>query len=303
MRLIKISAPEGKGEDIIKLAFSVGLREVSLTEADVYTSDGAKEKKDVVDIQTSTNKAKDFTDALLRADLYDPDRVSISTRVPHSIVSKDSIRKLTWPLVVPLSDILEELWQFSHITAGFIGRIFIGGGLLAFGMIKQQVLIIVAALLFMPLLPLLLAISFGVTAKQYKLARQGALTFLLALVILVTAGMAVAAITQPPLRYDEFNSLSVGMLISLAVGIAAVLAAVDDAGRRELIGLAATSQIAIVPVWLGINFVFGFSPTLSKEEIYSRAGGLVLNALMIIVASAAAYIVCGCRPDHRLKTS
>jgi hypothetical protein len=293
MRLIKISAPGDLAGRIKDLAFECAITEVSISQADFHTANGAVETKDVLDIQTATNKARHFTTKLLAADFYDPEQISISTRSPLSIVSKEDIRRLTWPLVMPLPDILEEHWQFSHITPGFAGRIFIGGSLLAFGMINQQILIIIAALLFLPLLPLLLAVSFGLLSKHFRLAAQGAKAFLTATVILLATGIFVGALSQPPLKFDEFNSPGASMLISFAVGIAAVLAGVDDAGRRELIGLAATSQLAIVPVWFGVNFVFGFSPALSKGEIAWRAGGLVLNAVTILAASAATYIVTG----------
>ena len=44
------------------------------------------------------------------------------------------------------------------------------------------------------------------------------------------------------------------MTLPTAVGIAAGLATVDDVGRREMIGLAATAQIAI-PSRLGLDCV------------------------------------------------
>lgn len=196
-------------------------------------------------------------------------------------------------MIIPGTDILEELWQFSHITWGFIGRVFIAGCLLAFGLIHHQLLIMVAGLLFLPLLPLLLAVSFGLVTKEYRLARQGAGAFLTAILLLTGAGIVVGLISRPPLQYDEFNSLLAGLIISVAVGLAAVLASADDSGKRELIGLAATSQVAIVPVWFGISFVLGFSPIVTNTEIYTRAGGLVLNTVMIIIAAAVTFYFCG----------
>ena len=85
----------------------------------------------------------------------------------------------------------------------------------------------------------------------------------------------------------------VGWLISLAVGVAAGLANTDDVGRREMIGLAATAQIAIIPVWFGICFVFGFPSTVNQDEITNRALGFGLNVLTIIFASLATYVLLG----------
>jgi hypothetical protein len=293
MRLVKVGAPEGKGADIAKIAFSVGIKEVSIQKAESYSSSGKIETKDSVDVQTSTPKGKRFVDALLASDFYNQEEFTINIRQPRSIISSESLRELTKPLVEPATDIFEELWQFSHITVGFVGRIFIAASLLAYGLIHQQTLIIIAGLLFLPLLPLLLAVGFGVWTKQPKLSVQGAAAFLLATVLLILGGVLIAAVSSPPLKYDEFNSLAVGFLISLAVGVAAGLASIDDVGRRELIGLAATAQIAIIPVWFGICFVFGFPSTASQTEITNRALGFGLSVLTIIVASLATYVLLG----------
>ncbi len=293
MRLVKINAPQGKGADVAKIAFSVSIKEVSVQKAESHSSSGEIETKDAVDIQTSTPKAKRFVDALLQSDFYNQEEYSIAMRQPRSIISNDSLRDLTKPLVEPATDIFEELWQFSHITIGFVGRILIAACLLAYGLIHQQTLLIIAGLLFLPLLPLLLAVGFGAWTKQPKLSIQGVAAFLLAIALMTLGGVLIAAVSSPPLKYNEFNPMLVGWLISLAVGIAAGLANVDDVGSRQLIGLAATAQIAIIPVWFGICFVFGFPLTLNQDEITNRALGFGLNVLTIIVASLATYVLLG----------
>ena len=293
MRLIKINAPQGKGADVAQTAFSADINQVSVFQIESHRADGTIETKDSVDIETSTPKAKRFVDALLAADFYDPKDFTVNIRQPRSIISKESLHELTRPLVVPASDIYEELWQFSHVTVGFIGRNFIAACLLAYGLIHQKILLILAGLLFLQLLPLLLAFGFGAWTGKWKLVGQSALAFLVAILLLVSGGAAIAAVTSPPLKYDDFNTLPVGFLISLAVGIAAGLANSDDVGRREFLGLAATAQIAIIPVWFGICFVFGFPSTTSQDEITNRAIGFGLNILTIIVASLVTYILLG----------
>lgn len=293
MRLIKVSAPQGKGSEIIKLAFSKEIKDASIQQAEKHSADGEIKIQDVVDLETSTPKAKHFVDALLAADFYNQQDFSISTRQPRSIISSVSLRELTKPMVDPAIDIFEELWQFSHITAGLVGRIFIAACLLAYGLIHQKILIIIAALLFLPLLPLLLAIGFGSWTKQPKLALQGLLAFITATILLILGGCAVAAFSSPPVKYDEFNSMPVSLLIALAVGVAAGLANIDDVGNRAMIGLAATAQIAIVPVWFGVCFVLGFPVTTGESEITTRAVSFFATIFTIILASLATYVLLG----------
>jgi hypothetical protein len=294
MRLIKISAPEGKAQQIADIAFAAGIESVSVRQEKELSSEGKQETKDAVDLQTSTPKSKRFLDALIAADFFNSQDYSISVRQPRSIVSGENIRELTRPLAIPAIDLYQELWQFSQITVGFVGRFVIGASLLAYGLIEQQTLLIIAGLLFLPILPTLLSISLGLLTGRLKLAGQGLLAFLAAAVLLFLSGVAVASFTSPPLRYDEFNPLYVGALVSLAVGIAGSLANTDDAGRRELIGLAATAQIAIVPIWFGIKTVFGFSSAEDgQNELIMRAASFPLNAAIIVVASLITYFLLG----------
>ncbi len=293
MRLVRINAPQGKGTDVAQIAFSSGISQVSIFQIESHRAEGDTKTKDAVDFEASTPKAKQFVDALLAADFYNSEDFTINIRQPRSIVSSQSLRELTKPLVVPATDIFEELWQFSHITIGFIGRNFIAACLLAYGLIHQQILVMIGGLLFMQLLPLLLGTGYGAWTGAWKLVGQSFLALVTAVILLVAGGAFVASISDPPLKYDEFNTMLVGFLISIAVGIGAGLANSDDVGRREFLGLAATAQIAIVPVWFGICFVFGFPNTTSQDEITTRALGFGLNILTLIAASLVTYIVLG----------
>lgn len=289
MRLVKVSAPQGKGDEVAQIAFDAGIEEVSFQQAETRGADGEVKQKELVDVQTSTPKAREFIEKFLASSIYNPEDFSINIRQPRAIITKESVSELTVPFVEPATDVLEDLWQFTHVTASFLVRNFIAAGLIAYGMIEQKTLIIVAGLLFLPLLPVLLSISFGAWTRQWKLVGQALTAFLVTIVLLVAGGALVAAVSSPPLRYNEFNSLLVGFVISLAVGVGAGFATTDDIGRRELLGLAATAQIVLIPVWFGINLVFGFSQTGGDSQITERALSFLINASTIILAALATY--------------
>jgi hypothetical protein len=294
MRLIKVSAPEGRGADVMRVAFSVGIERISFIKAECHHSDGRIETRDIIDIETSTPRSKHFVDSLLQSDFFDRNEYSVTLREPRSIFSDLDFNKLTVPMVAPITDIFEELFQFSHLTIGFAGRTFVAGCLLSYGMIQQQFLLIVAGLLFLPILPLLLSVGFGTWTKRWQLAANGLVSFSAITALLVAGGILVAAISHPPLRYNDFSSMFVSFMISVVVGAAAGLSTIDDVGRRELIGLAASSQLAIIPAWLGISIVFGFPPTESGVEIAERIISFFLNAGTIVVTALIVYILtCG----------
>lgn len=294
MRLVKVHAPKDRGKDVMRTAFSAGIERVSLQNAECHYPDGHIERRDVIDIETSTPQAKKFVDDLLNADFFDRKEYSLTIREPRSIFSDLDFHKLTVPLVAPITDIFEELFQFSHLTLGLAGRTFVAGCLLSYGMIEEQLLLIIAGLLFLPILPLLLSIGFGAWTKRWKLTVQGFVSFVVVMALLIVSGILVAALSHPPLKFSDFGSIPVSLLISIVVGAAAGLSTVDDIGRKELIGLAASSQLAIIPAWLGISIVFGFSETESTQIIFERFVSFCINSCTIIVVALIAYfLTCG----------
>lgn len=281
MRLVRVQTPAGKGEEVARLATEVGILQASVFDVEVYKQGGERETKQVVDTNTSTPAAKAFIDALVSAPFFDPNHYSIDVRQPRSIVSRELPRSLTRPIVIPETDIFEELWQFSHVTMSFVGRFLIGAVLLSYGMMEENLLLMVAGLLFLPLLPLLLSVSFGALTRRWTLAGQGALAFLVAVALIVAGGALVGWAVGPPLRYDRFSSILTAAVLSSVVGVAAGLATADDVGRRELIGLAATAQVALIPAWLGISLAIGFK----EIEVLSDPPARRLLTFAVIVAA------------------
>jgi len=288
LRQVTVTAPEGKGSDVAEIAFSVGIRDVSLREIRALKSDNSERRKDHLEMETATHLAKAFVEKLSSSSIFNTEEYSITIRQPRSIYSTRNIRSLTRPLVEPSSDLFQELWQFSQITFGFIGRIYIGAVLLAFGLVDYRLLFMIAGLLFIPLLPLMLGIGFSLLTRQWRLLGQSFLALLTATLLMAAGGATVALFSEPPIRYVEANSLLTGFVISLAVGVAAGLATSDDVGRREMIGLAATAQVAIVPTWFGLAAVLGL-PANDSVSAKQRAMSLGINVAGIVVASFVTY--------------
>jgi hypothetical protein len=293
MRQVTIRGPKGSGQEIAKIAFAAGIFDVTLEEKRVLHADGQETIEDSFEIEVSTPAAKAFLDALTNTTFFTRDKFSIAVRQPRALLSREKVSTLTRPLVEPSIDLFEELWQFSQITYGFIGRIFIGALLLSLGLIEYQLLLIIAGLLFIPLLPLLLSIGFGFCSKQWRLALQGIAALTIAVVLMISAGALVGLVSNPPVRYSEFSSLLTGLLISSAVGVAAGLATIDDVGRREMIGLAATAQIAIIPAWFGSCLILGFPN--SETPPSKRLAALMINVIAIVICSTLTYALAGIR--------
>src|SRR5207248_5973198 len=85
----------------------------------------------------------------------------------------------------------------------------------------------------------------------------------------------------------------------VVIGVAAGVATTDDVGWRQLLGLAAASQMAFVPVWLGTALVYGFAGEANAEAL-QRLLTFPVNALAITVAAGATYAVLG-MARHRFR--
>jgi hypothetical protein len=292
MRQITITAPAGSGSHVAQIAFAVGISHVSVSEKRIFEADGSETIKDSIELDVGTSSAKAFLDQFTSAPFFSREKYSIAVRQPRALVSPGQLSRLTRPLVEPSVDIFEELWQFSQVTYGFVGRILMGGLLLAYGLVEYKLLFMIAGLLFIPLLPLMLSVGFGLWTQQWRLVAQGIGSLAIAMSLLVIGGGVVGLLTTPPVQYSDFTSLPTGLLISLVVGIAAGLATADDVGRREMIGLAATAQIAIVPAWFGLSLVLGF-PAADQTPPARRILGLLINVVAIVVASLGTYAAIG----------
>jgi hypothetical protein len=293
MRGIKIAVPNGKADAVKELVFRHPIKGLSTYTVDHVKPDGKTDEKTVIEIETDTPVAKRFIEDFIKAPFFDQDDCFLSTRERRSIISTEGLSDLTWPWVVPGVDIAQELWQFSHLTTSLILRTLIAGGLTAYGLINQQLLFIISGILFLPTLPIVLAIGFGAWLRQWQLTGTASVTLTVTIILLLISGCAVASVSNGPVKFDEFSSLPVTIVVSIGVGIASALASSDDAGRRELIGLAATAQIAIIPVWIGACLVLGPPATSSGGELNLRAVTFFINIALIIVSSTATYILLG----------
>ena len=295
MHEIKLTLPDGRSGDVARIAASAGIPRVAVHRAFVY---GLNEYREIVSVETSTPRAKAFIDALLESESLDPRDCSITARELRAILDGERLSELTRPMVEPWLDVLEDLWQLSHVTPSYVGRALSAAILLAYGMFENSAISIVVAALFLPFLSQVLAVSFGVWSGDRRLARQGAKALLVSTVASIAAGSLVAAIYPRGLSFSDFKDPLVSFGISSVIGVAAGLSIADDTGRRYLIGVAAAVQYSVFPVWFGICLVRGF-PTV--EMVNERIGAFAVNVVTIAVTAAGAYALTGLRSrEHRI---
>ena len=283
MRLVKVSAPRGRAPDIARIAFEHGISEVTVQEAELQRTGGEIEPRDTVDAKVSTPQGKAFVDAVIAAPFFDRKRYTIEIREPRSILKATSTRDVTRPVPAPIVDIDQELYQFTHVTYSFVLRVFISSLLLSYGMVEDNVLFMIGGLLFLPFTPLVLACGFGSLTGQWTLVGHGLVALVAATALIFAGGLVVASFAGGPILFEQFPPMAAGLVFSLAIGIASSLATADDVGRRELVGLAAASQLALIPAWFGLSLVYGFDGTESEKltAFFVNLAALVVGAITV----------------------
>jgi hypothetical protein len=287
MHEVRVTVPEGKGQDIARIALDVGIKQASVYQVYVH---GPNRQMEVVSAETSTPRAKQFIDALLSTTWIDLAECSISARELRAILSSDSRSEITYPRVEPAVDVIADLWQLSHPTSSYIGRAVAAAILLAYGMAEDSAISIVVAALFMPFLSQVLAVSFGLWSRDMGLAKKGLVAIVISTVACVAAGALVGLLHGGALLFSGFKGPLLSFAISSVIGIASGLAIADDAGRRYLIGVAAAVQFAIFPVWFGFGLVQG---TLDSHVVSERLGAFAINLFTIAGTAALVYALTG----------
>jgi hypothetical protein len=283
MHEIRATIPPECVPEAVRLARVAGIARVSVAEVFVHGPDAERR---LLSVETSTPQARAFVEAFLTSTLLSRADCTLTSREVRAIVSDESVASLTRPMSEPFTDVIQDLWQLSHVTASYVGRAAAGAILLATGIVEDNPIAIVVAALFLPFLSQVLAISFGTWNRDRRLVFQDLRALLASTVLAIAAGAMVGWLEGGPIRFAGFKSPLSSLAISALIGVTAGLSNADDTGRRYPIGVAAAVQFAIFPVWLGAAIVLGMP---SHEILYTRLASFAINLATISAAALAAY--------------
>ena len=291
MHEIRATLPAEHVGTAARLAQEAGINSVAVS--DVYFH-GREERLKIVSVETSTPRARAFVNAFLSSPNLLGVDYSLTSRELRAIVSGEDILDLTRPMSEPFPDVIQDLWQLSHLTVSYIARAAAGAVLLATGILDDNPVAIVVAALFLPFLAEVLAISFGLWSRDMRLVFRGMRAVAVSTTLAFAAGALVAAIQGGPILFTAFKSPLASFAVSAVIGITAGLSNADDTGRRYLIGVAAAVQLAIFPVWLGAVAIVG----TPGGVVWTRLESFLINLVTISLGAVAAYAALHFQPGR-----
>ena len=283
MHEIRATLPAECVAEAVRLAHATGIERVSVSEVFVH---GPEVPRRVLTVDTSTPRARAFVEMFLTSPVLSRADYTLTSREVRAIVDGEPLAGLTFPMSEPFTDVIQDLWQLSHVTPSYIARAGAGAVLLAMGVIENNPISIVVAALFLPFLSQVLAVSFGIWSRDRRLILQGLWALLVSTILAIAGGAAVAWLEGGPIRFLGFRSLLSSFAMSALIGVTAGLSNADDMGRRYLIGVAAAIQFSIFPVWLGAALVIH---TATYEVVLSRMLTFWVNLITMSAAALGAY--------------
>src|SRR4051794_28605494 len=109
--------------ETVLLARAAGIERVTMSEVFVH---GPDERRQTLSVETSTPKAKAFVQAFLSSPRLSKADCTLTSRELRAILDGGSLSGLTRPLSEPFPDVIQDLWQLSHLTASYMGRAVAG---------------------------------------------------------------------------------------------------------------------------------------------------------------------------------
>ena len=283
MHEIRATVPPECVAETARLAHEIGIERVSI--ADLYI-DGPDLRRQVVSVETSTPKARLFVEALLTSPALGPTDYSLTSRELRAIVDRGDLADLTHPMSEPFPDVIQDLWQLSHLTSSYLARAFAGGILLATGIMDDDAVAIVVAALFLPFLAEVLAVSLGLWSRDGRLVRRGLAAIAASTLLAFAGGAIVAACSGGPIRFHGFRAPLPSFMLSAVIGITAGLSNANNTDKRYLISVAAAVQLAIFPAWLGAALIAGMP---AAHIVFDRLESFAVNFVTISLTALLAY--------------
>jgi hypothetical protein len=164
---------------------------------------------------------------------------------------------------------------------------------------ESNMILMVGGMLFTVFSPPLMAIGLGASLKEGQIARQGLKAFFAANLITIMGAAGLAFCLRRPLRWDDFGSLWGNLFISITAAVVGATADADDAGRRQLIAIAAAFPYSRFPPWIGMCLVQGFP---AAHVTFERLGIFAGNIAAMIISAGIVYRCIGASSRNFFKS-
>ncbi len=237
------------------------------------------------------------------------DIIDLKGSLPREVEEPAKDRMIQRETMLAVEEIYENVKAGASLSFDFLAFVILAAAMAGFGLIQNNVTIIVASMLLSPLMGPMLGVALGYVVHDRKLFLKGTITELIALVLSFTVG-AVLAIAMPLLhpsapliqviednianevlteitRRGGFSPLDVGIAIFSG---AAIAISVTRGDMSSLVGVAISAALMPPAVNVGMMITLGVIGG-STTAIGIGLGSFLLVVMNIVIIDIAAIIM------------
>jgi len=240
------------------------------------------------------------------------DILDLKASLPRESEEKTNDIKIQRDATLAVEEIYENVKKQSSLSFDYIAFIILAAVMAGFGLIQNNVTVIVASMLLSPLMGPMLAIAFGYVVRDNSLFMKGTKNEVIGIALSLSVGV-VMAIVMPflqPTMIDTITSNVEGGIITeitrragfsaLDVGIAifsgaAVAVSVTKGDMSSLVGVAISAALMPPAVNASLMVVLGLATAHAGilGVGLGSFGLLAMNILLIVISAFVMFKVKG----------
>jgi uncharacterized hydrophobic protein (TIGR00341 family) len=299
VRLLEIVVPEEATGEVLKIIAEARITNFWMTcsceNRNIFKMIVAAEKTETMldTLEKKYGGIEDFHMVLLPLEASYPSTKEIEEKAEESKKEEGGEKKKE-PLRVSRQELYHDVFDSSKLTNTFMIMIILSAVVAAIGLIKDNVAVIIGAMVIAPLLGPNVALSFAITVGDGALGRNALKTNIIGVLIAfaVSLGLGYVLVIDPEI--GEIASRTVvsyaDIILALASGVAAALS-ITSGVPAALIGVMVA--VALMPPLVVFGLLLGSGNYLLSHWALEL---LVINTICINLAGVFTFLLQGLRP-------
>lgn len=187
-------------------------------------------------------------------------------------------------------DFCENIIASSAPRYDFYFMVILSTIIVSFGIIKDNIILVIGGMLVTPLLSPILAISLGLVIRNLRVLLRSVKIFIIALILAILVSYSTSLLIDFNVNSVELLSLMEAswhtLILAIFAGIAASFAWIKPNLNNTLPGIAIT--VTLIPPLTAIGLAAGVSDFVLMQKVFNV---LALNVLGIIIGSLIIFML------------
>lgn len=299
LRLLEIVVPEDVTAEVLKIIEEAQLTNFWLTcsceNRNIFKMIVTAEKTESLldTFEKKYGRLEDFHMVLLPLEASFPSTREIEEKAEESKKEEEGEKKKE-PLRVSRQELYHDVFDSSKLTNTYMIMIVLSAIVAAIGLVKDNVAVIIGAMVIAPLLGPNVALSFATTVGDGALGRNALKTNIVGIIIAFAVSFVLGFFLVIDPGTGEIASRTMvsyaDIILALASGVAAALS-ITAGVPSVLIGVMVS--VALIPPLVVFGLLLGSGNLLLSLQAFEL---VAINMICINIAGVITFLVQGVRP-------